>query len=52
MHDAGEIARILRHSIPIAQDSDAPAWECAQAANPPELYALFGPIQECYWSPG
>jgi hypothetical protein len=55
MHHTGDIARIFGRPIPItfsAQDSHAPAWEWARAANPPELYALFGPTQERSWSPG
>jgi hypothetical protein len=55
MHDDGTVERLFGHPIPItfsAQDSHVAAWELARAANPTDLYALFGPIQERYWSPG
>ena len=55
LHDSGEIARIFGAPIPVtfsAQDSHARAWAWGEAANPPELYALFGPTQQLGWSPG
>jgi hypothetical protein len=55
LHDSGDIARIFGAPIPItfsAQDSHAEAWAWGEAANPPELYALFGPTQQREWSPG
>ena len=55
MHEDGTIERVFGEPIPItfsAQDSHVAAWELGRAANPPDLYALFGPIQERYWSPG
>jgi hypothetical protein len=55
LHDNGEIARIFGAPIPVtfsAQDSHERAWEWGQAANPPELYALFGPTQQRGWSAG
>lgn len=55
LHGDGVIARIFGQAIPItfsAQDSHFAAWELGRTANPPELYALFGPIQERHWGPG
>jgi hypothetical protein len=55
LHDGGEIATIFGAPIPVtfsAQDSHARAWAWGEAANPPELYALFGPTQQRGWSPG
>jgi hypothetical protein len=55
LHTAGEIARIFGRPLPVlftAWDSHAPDWEWGRAANPPELYALFGPTQQRYWSRG
>jgi hypothetical protein len=55
LHDSGEVARIFGAPIPVtfsAQDSHARAWAWGEAANPPELYALFGPTQRRGWSPG
>jgi hypothetical protein len=55
LHHDGEIARIFGRPIPItfsSRDPHEPAWEWGRDANPPELYAQFGPAQERYWSPG
>jgi hypothetical protein len=55
LHDSGEITRIFGAPIPVtfsAQDSHARTWAWGEAANPPELYALFGPTQQREWSPG
>jgi hypothetical protein len=55
LHDSGEIARTFGAPIPVtfsAQDSHERAWAWGEAANPPELYALFGPTQQRGWSAG
>jgi hypothetical protein len=55
LHDGGEIARIFGAPIPVtfsAHDSHERAWEWGEAANPSELYALFGPTQQRGWSAG
>jgi hypothetical protein len=55
LHEAGTIASIFGRGIPMLiepQDSHDPypAWN--EQANPPELYAQFGPYLESIWSPG
>ena len=55
LHDDAELTRIFGAPLPVtfsAQDSHARAWAWGEAANPPELYALFGPTQQREWSPG
>jgi hypothetical protein len=55
LHEERVVKRVFGQAIPItfsAQDSHVAAWELGRAANPADLYALFGPFQQRYWSPG
>lgn len=55
LHRDGTIAATFGRPIPVtfsSWDSHAAAWRLGRAANPPELYARFGPAQERSWSPG
>ncbi|HEY6886360.1 MAG TPA: hypothetical protein VI300_01235 [Solirubrobacter sp.] len=55
LHERALVEGIFGTPLPItfsAQDSHSPAWELGRAANPADLYARFGPIQERCWSPG
>ena len=55
LHDRGEIAAIFGGAIPVTFSSAGShdmAWAWGEAANPPELFALFGPAQQRGWSPG
>lgn len=55
LHESGEIAAIFGHPVPVTFSSweeHEPAWMWARQANPPELYARFGPAHERWWGPG
>ncbi len=55
LHASGAVRAAFGRDIPVTlvpQDSHDPYPEWNREANPPELYALFGPFYESIWSPG
>jgi hypothetical protein len=55
LHDCGVIQAVFGRPLPVIllpQDSHESYPEWNQQANPPELYAQFGPYHESIWSPG
>ena len=55
LHDSGIVQAVFGRPIPIIlipQDSHDPYPRWNAQANPPELYAEFGPYLESIWSPG
>jgi hypothetical protein len=54
LHETGTLAAIFGRDVPVLldhQDSHDPFPKWNQQANPPELYAQFGPYLESIWSP-
>lgn len=55
LHDSGAVTAVFGCAVPtilMSQDDHDPYPEWNQEANPPELYAQFGPYLESIWSPG
>ena len=55
LHADGTVALLFGRAIPItlvSHDSHEPYPEWSEQANPPELYAQFGPYYESIWGPG
>lgn len=55
LHDDGTVQAVFGRPIPVtlvAHDEHSPYPQWSRAANPPELYALFGSYYESIWSWG